>query len=67
MVDYPGIKNCAKSRTTYDFSTLYTNLPYDKLKYKVSLVIDFAFQGGNKNFNKCLSNSTAFWGKKTRW
>ena len=59
-------KDCAKSITTSDFSTLYRNLPHEKWKYKFSSIIDFAFKGGNKNFNRWSTNETTFLSKKTR-
>ena len=38
-------KKRIKSITIYDFSTLYTKLPHDKLVDKLSSIIDFAFKG----------------------
>ena len=37
----------------FDFSTLYTNIPHDKLLEKLNDLVDFAFKGGNCN-NICL-------------
>ena len=56
----------AKSITTYDFSTLYTKLPHDKLIEKLLLLIDFVFEGGNKTFIKISKNGKATWGKKVK-
>ena len=36
------IKKCTKSITTYEFSTFYAKLSHDKLKNKVSSIIDLA-------------------------
>ena len=55
----------AKPITTYDFSTLDTKFLHDKLKNKLSSIIDFAFKGGNKNFTKLPTNGTAILRKQT--
>jgi len=57
----------AKSITTYDFSTLYTKLPHDKLIEKLFSLIDFVFKGGNKTFIKISKNGKASWGKKSKY
>ena len=59
-------KKGAKSIATYDFSTLYTKLPHDKLVKELLKLIDFCFDGGNKKFIKINSWGRAFWGKKTK-
>lgn len=51
-------KRNAKSISTFDFSTLYTKLPHDKLIKELSAVIDFAFEGG-----KCRFIHISKWGK----
>ena len=38
----------AKSITTFDFSTLYTSIPHDKLKNAMREIINFGFKGGDK-------------------
>ena len=47
-------KKKAKSIATYDFSTLYTILPHDKLIKRLFNVIDFVFEGGNRT-HICIS------------
>lgn len=42
-------KNRAKCISTFDFSTLYTKLPHDKLIDVLNNIIDFCFKGGTKN------------------
>ena len=59
-------KKRAKSISTYDFSTLYTKLPHDKLIKILFSIIDFAFKGGNKSFIRVSSKGKAFWGKKVK-
>ena len=51
----------AKSISTYDFSTLYTKLPHDKLIQRLSGIIDLVFKGGDKSFIKVTSNGYAYW------
>ena len=55
-------RNTAKSLATFDFSTLYTKIPHDKLKKVLNEIIDFAFKGGTREFIKVYS-STAYWTK----
>ena len=56
----------AKSISCFDFSTLYTNIPHDKLLERLNDLIDFAFKGGNYN-NICFNyNGTAYWGRKAK-
>jgi hypothetical protein len=38
-------RNKAKTVATYDFSTLYTNIPHDKLKSVLNEITDFCFKG----------------------
>ena len=59
-------KKGAKSIATYDFSTLYTKLPHDKLVKELLKLIDFCFDGGNKKFIKINNWGIARWGKKTK-
>ena len=47
-------KKKAKSISTYDFSTLYTKLPHDKLITQLSKVIDLVYKGGDKKFIRIL-------------
>ena len=55
-------RNAAKSLSTFDFSTLYTKIPHDKLKEVLNNIIDFAFKGGTREYIK-VYNSTAYWTK----
>ena len=59
-------KKSAKSISTYDFSTLYTKLPHEKLISRLSQLVDFVFDGGDKSYIRLSPNGVAFWGKKTR-
>ena len=59
-------KKSAKRISCFDFSTLYTNIPHDKLLEKLNNLVDFAFKGGNRN-NICFNhNGTAYWGRKAK-
>ena len=55
-----------KSIAKYDFSVLYTKLPHDKLKSKLSYIVDFLFKGGDKILIRLSNNGSAYWGKKTK-
>ena len=59
-------KKNAKNISTYDFSTLYTKLPHNKLIQRLSQVIDFVFEAGDKKCIRISPNGDAFWGKKIR-
>ena len=59
------IKKCTKSITTYEFSTFYAKLSHDKLKNKVSSIIDLAPERRSKNYNKLSTHDIAHWAKKT--
>ena len=59
-------KNSAKRISCFDFSTLYTNIPHDKLLERLNNLVDFAFKGGNCN-NICFNyNGSAYWGRKAK-
>ena len=53
----------AKEISTYDFSTLYTKLPHDDLLRVLNEHIDFAFDGGTKNYLG-YTDTKIFWKKK---
>ena len=59
-------KKKAKSIATYDFSTLYTVLPHDKLINRLRNVIDFVFEGGNRTHICICKNNFAYWRKKSK-
>ena len=52
----------AKQISTYDFSTLYTKLPHDKLIKRLSDLIDFIFKGGDKKHIILSNKGKAYWG-----
>ena len=57
-------KKNAKSISTFDFSTLYTKLPHDKLIKELSDVIDFVFEAGSNKFISISKYNKAYWSKK---
>ena len=46
--------------STFDFSTLYTKIPHDKLLFVLNEITDFAFKGGTRDY-VTVYNSGAFW------
>ena len=46
--------------STFDFSTLYTKIPHDKLLYVVNEMTDFASKVGTRDY-VTVYNSGAFW------
>ena len=76
MLDDINKKGKAKSIATYDFSTLYTNIPHTDLINKLNEIIDIVFAGGpNKHItvdeygaswtNKANSKKTTVLNKDT--
>ena len=66
-----SIRNRAKDKSTFNFSTLYTKLQHDDLINNLNEIVDFAFNGGNdkKDGNRkyiTVLNSSTFWSKKKR-
>ena len=58
-------KEKAKSIATYDFSTLYTTLPHDNLIKRLSNVISFGFEGGNRTYIFISKKNVAYWEKNS--
>ena len=56
-------RNKARSISTFDFSTLYTKLPHDKLLDVLNKLIDFCFNGGNLKYI-VVTKSGARWSKE---
>lgn len=53
----------AKSISTFDFSTLYTKLPHDKLIKELSEVIDFVFDAGSNKYVVISNYNKVYWSK----
>jgi hypothetical protein len=49
-IDKINRRGNAKSISTYDFSSLYTNIPHDKLLMVLNAIVDFAFNGGTREY-----------------
>ena len=56
-------KHNAKSISTFDFSTLYTKLPHDKLIKELCEVIDFVFDAGINQHIAISKYGKAYWSK----
>ena len=59
-------KKKAKSIGTYDFSTLCTTLPHDKLTKRLCNVTDFIFEGGSRTYICISKNNVVYWGRKSK-
>ena len=53
-------RGSARSISTFDFSTLYTKIPHDKLIFVLNNLIVFCFKGGTNKY-VALSSSGAHW------
>ena len=54
-------RKSAKSVSSFDFSTLYTKIPHDKLLDVLYKIIDFAFKGGTNDKIAINGQGTAYW------
>ena len=63
LLDDISRRNRAKTICTYDFSTLYTKLPQDKLITQLNKVIDMVFEGGEKTYIR-VDKYGARWAKR---
>ena len=60
-------RKSAKCVSSFDFSTLYTKIPHDKLLDVLYKIIDFVFKGGTKDRVAINGQGTAYWaGKNSR-
>ena len=59
-------RNAARSVNTYDFSTLYTNIPHDKLIETLNHVIDFSFKGRTQSKISINDYNEARWCKSSK-
>ena len=64
MYNHVNKKHNAKSISTFDFSTLYTKLPHDKLIKELLNIIDFVFDAGSNQYICISKNNKAYWSKK---
>ena len=66
VLDTLNKTNCktnAKTISSFDFSTLYTNIPHSKLLDELSGIIKFIFKGGGKSFISISKYGIARWTK----
>ena len=56
-------KKNAKSISTFDFSTLHTKLPHEKLIKEISEVIDFVFDADSSQYIAISKYGKAYWAK----
>ena len=54
-ISYLNNKHIAKDVATYDFSTLYTNIPHTQLKKQMKWVLDKAFYNKTHNIYMYLN------------
>ena len=59
-IDIINRKKKAKFIATYDFITLYTTLPHDKLIKRLCNVIDFVFEVRNRTQISISKNNVAY-------
>ena len=56
----------AKQVSTFDFSTLYTKIPHDKLLEVLYDTVDFMFKGGTRDIIAVNYAGNSFWSTKQR-
>ena len=59
-------RKSAKTITTFDFSTLYTKIPHDKLVGVLEELVDFCFQGGTHERISITGSGARWVSKNTR-
>ena len=57
-------RRSAKCISSFDFSTLYTKIPHDKLITVLNGIIDFVFKGGTRKKVSIHPSGSAFWNDK---
>ena len=57
------VRKSAKCVSSFDFSTLYTKIPHDKLIDVLNKIIDFVFKGGTRNEISVNRSGHANWVK----
>ena len=57
-------RRSAKCISSFDFSTLYTKIPHDKLIDVLNSIIDFVFKGGTRKKVAIRPSGSAFWDEK---
>ena len=62
-LDKINSKNNAKTISSFDFSTLYTNIPHSKLFEELAAIIKFVFKGGTKTTISINKYGIAQWKK----
>ena len=55
------IRRSAKCLSSFDFSTLYTKIPHDKLTDVLNHIIDFVFKGGTRKMICVNKSGIAHW------
>ena len=66
LINIINRKKRTKSIATYDFTTLYITLPYDKLIKTLCNVTDFAFEGRNRTHICISKNNVPYLGKSPK-
>ena len=59
-----SIRRSAKRVSSFDFSTLYTKIPHDKLIDVLNQIIDFTFKGGTRKIIYVNKSGIAHWANK---
>ena len=59
MIKKSNEQKIVENIATYDFSTLYTNIPHDKLKTLMADVISKAYEGSGKTYISIYSTSAS--------
>ena len=60
IIDRSNERKNVENIATYDFSTLYTNIPHDKLKKRMETVIQSAYNGHGKKYLSVYNTKASF-------
>ena len=65
VVKKSAVRRSAKCVSSFDFSTLYTKIPHDKLIEVLNQIINFIFKGGTRKIIVVNKSGIAHWANKT--
>ena len=60
MIAASNARKNVENIATYDFSTLYTNIPHDKLKERMAKVISDAYEGDGRKYISVYTSGASF-------
>ena len=60
MIAASNMRKNVENIATYDFSTLYTNIPHNKLKERMTKVMSDAYEGDGRKYISVFTSGAGF-------